>query len=294
MATKISWVCNDDGSAGATWNPIVGCTKISPGCARCYAECMARRQVAMGFARAHKRGGEPDEAWIAYQSVVDWGTGKWNGKLAYRDIPVPKADKIFVCSMSDLFHEEAIRLGYANRVFDRMADVRYADRTFLILTKRIDNALAWIADNDMSHPVRDWDNMRWGATCENQEWLIKRVRYLLQIPAAVRFLSLEPLLGSIDLNVPIAGVGDLLFDYPNRIHQVMVGPETGPGRRPCELAWIKSIVDQCHIAGVPVHVKAVPLKGQIVTDPDGISDVLDMPIEAIRQWPKPKEPRHDR
>lgn len=107
-----------------------------------------------------------------------------------------------------------------------------------------------------------------GVSVENQEWADKRIPLLLQIPAAVKFISAEPLLGPLDLwkaEYPAPGRGrqGAVTSWPGGLNWVIVGPETGSGRRPCKIEWIESIVEQCAAAGVPVFVKALPIGKQI-------------------------------
>lgn len=272
MPTKISYL-------DETYNPIaMRCEPCSPGCANCWHLAMCKRHAAnpaLSKELRAARGGGPF-------CLLE--------KELLKPLHWKKPRIVGVQFMGDWLHPKV-----KPEWIDQMLEVMGAcpRHYFLTLTKRIENYQEKVYGVTEECHIRalgggDYLPNHWnGVTVCNQPEADKLISILVHIPAAVRFLSLEPLLGSIDLNVPIAGVGDLLFDYPNRIHQVIVGPETGPGRRPCELAWIRSIVDQCHAANppVPVHVKAVPLKGHIVTDPDGISVVLDMPIEAIWQWP---------
>jgi protein gp37 len=200
----------------ATWNPVTGCTKISPGCKNCYAERLAARLQAMENPRYQKGFSvtlQPDLLALP---------------LRWRQ---PK--RIFVNSMSDLFHE-AIPEDFIRRVFEVMAR---ADRhVFQILTKR-SGRLASLA------PRLPWSLNIWqGVSVENARYTT-RIDHLRTVPAAVRFLSIEPLLGPIP-NLPLAGI-----DW------VIVGGESGPGRRPMAAAWAREIRDQCVMAGVPFFFK---------------------------------------
>jgi protein gp37 len=190
----------------ATWNPVTGCTKISPGCAHCYAERMARRLCAMGQAR-YRNGFrvtlQPD--------IVDLPL-RWK-----------RPRMIFVNSMSDLFHKE-VPTEFITRCFDVMA--RASRHTFQVLTKRPDRA-AELAGG-LSWPPNVW----MGTTVENADY-VERVRLLRTIPARVRFLSLEPLLGPI----PRLQLGG--------IHWVIVGGESGPQARPMAPTWVFEIRDRC-------------------------------------------------
>ena len=201
----------------ATWNPVTGCTKVSPGCAHCYAEAITLR---------FKRGGRflPGETTIRLHPdrlsiPLDWKTPRL----------------IFVNSMSDLFHEE-VPFGYIFRVFAAMAEA--PQHTFQILTKRHEQ-LARFA------PYLPWLSNIWtGVSVENQLWADRRIPALKQVPAAVRFLSCEPLLRPLNLQSHLEGV-----DW------VIVGGESGPRARPIDSAWVREIRDTCVQAVVPFFFK---------------------------------------
>jgi protein gp37 len=231
MATnsKIEWT-------ERTWNPILGCSIISPGCHNCYAMSMARRLKAMALADL-AAGKEPGRK-RHYVDVI--GTdGRWNGKLVLvrEALADPLGWKtpqiIFVNSMSDLFHENLPTEDIRN-VCEVMA--KAARHTFQVLTKRADRLRELL-----SGPLREFaelPNVWWGTSVENRCHGLPRVEHLRQTPAAVRFLSVEPLLedlGPLDL----AG-----------IHWVIVGGESGPRARPMEADWARAIRDQCMKAGV--------------------------------------------
>jgi len=211
----------------ATWNPVVGCTIISPGCTNCYAMRMASRLEAMGQPKytgtTRKSGGRP----------------KWNGvvRLDEASLALPAAWKtgrmIFVNSMSDLFHE-AVPVPFIRRVFQSMAQT--PQHTYQILTKRAERleevgaGLAW--------PGNVWI----GVSVENSDYLW-RIDHLRRLKSRVRFLSLEPLLGALD-DLDLEGI-----DW------VIAGGESGPSARPMEAGWVRSIRDQCDDAGVAFHFK---------------------------------------
>lgn len=217
MATKIEW-CNE------TWNPVVGCSKVSPGCDNCYAEKQAASARLQQFEQ--------------YQRVIDFEIersyghvvgSRWNGKTAFvesqlrKPLEWKKTRRIFVCSMGDLFHE-SVHDEWIDRVFAVMALAR--QHTFLVLTKRIERAWEYyqpVGDNTrlnyvlyQSHKLRDtsdrtheikWPlpNVHLGVTAENQEQADKRIPVLLQCPAVKRFISIEPMLGDIGLNKSLGG-----------------------------------------------------------------------------------------
>ncbi|GMV27618.1 MAG: hypothetical protein AMXMBFR58_36490 [Phycisphaerae bacterium] len=201
----------------ATWNPTVGCTKVSPGCKHCYAEIMHRRLTEMGMAKY----ADP------FKVVRPWEP-HLEEPLRWRQ---PRL--IFVNSMSDLFHED-IPFDYLRRVFDVM--VRARQHRFQVLTKRSDR-LRELA------PGLPWASNVWmGVSVESAKY-VHRVHDLQTVPAAVRFLSVEPLLGPIP-NLPLDG-----------IHWVIVGGESGFSARPMALDWARDIRDQCDEAGAAFFLK---------------------------------------
>jgi protein gp37 len=199
-----------------TWNPVTGCTKISQGCKNCYAERMAKRLVAMGSNRyldGFRVTLHPD--------LVDMPR-KWRQ---------PRV--VFVNSMSDLFHDD-IPLAYIKRVFATMQECPH--HTFQVLTKRSER-LAELA-SELPWPANVW----MGVSVEDAR-VLHRVHDLASVPAAVRFLSLEPLIGPLD-TVPLTG-----------IHWVIVGGESGPRARAMRKDWVTSIFRQCRAARVPFFFK---------------------------------------
>ena len=200
----------------ATWNPVTGCTKVSAGCKHCYAERLSYRLRAMG--KAHYKTGF---------------------RLALHDdaLTIPFGWRsprlVFVNSMSDLF-QPGVPLGFVQRVFRVMVQCQH--HTFQILTKRPHIAA--------KHATRlDWPRNVWlGTSVENAD-VTSRITHLRRIPAAIRFLSVEPLIGPIP-KLPLAG-----------IHWVIVGGESGPGCRPMEGEWVRMIRDRCVTHRVPFFFK---------------------------------------
>ena len=200
----------------ATWNPVTGCTKISPGCKFCYAERMAKRLQAMGQARyrnAFDLTLQPD----ALEAPLHW----------------KKPRVIFVNSMSDLFHKD-VPLEYIQRCFDVMR--RASQHTYQVLTKRPERAAELAAD-------LPWPRNVWMGTSVERADYAWRAQALKDIPAHVRFLSVEPLLGPIQ-RLPLSG-----------IHWVIVGGESGPGARPMAVEWVRQIRDRCLSRNVPFFFK---------------------------------------
>lgn len=200
----------------ATWNPVTGCDKVSPGCKHCYAERMAERLRLMGKARY------ADGFKLTLQTDLVDAPARWRA---------PRL--IFVNSMSDLFHKD-VPLTFIQSVFDTM--VRCPQHEFQVLTKRSER-LAEVA-RELPWPPNLW----MGVSVESSKY-VERIDHLRMVPARIRFLSLEPLLG------PLEGL-DL-----RGVHWAIAGGESGPGARPMEGEWVRSIRDQCRAARVPFFFK---------------------------------------
>jgi protein gp37 len=199
-----------------TWNPVTGCIKVSQGCKHCYAERMAKRLKAMGSAR-YVDGFAP----TLHEDLLDVPKG-WR-----------KPATIFVNSMSDLFQDD-VPEDFIGAVFDTM--VACPQHTFQILTKRSERLRALA-------PRLPWPKNVWmGVSVEDQR-VIDRINDLRAVPAAVRFLSCEPLIGPLDA-LPLNG-----------IHWAIVGGESGPKARPMQAEWVESIFRQCRSARVPFFFK---------------------------------------
>lgn len=199
-----------------TWNPVTGCTKVSPGCLNCYAERMARRLKGMGLHRYRNGFGV-----TLHEDLID------------APLTWPSPRLIFVNSMSDLFHE-VVPDEFIRRVFSVMN--RCPQHRFQILTKR-SGRLHWAA-----HAVTWTPNIWMGVSVEDSRMSF-RIHDLQHVPAALRFLSCEPLISAIP-KLPLDG-----------IHWVIVGGESGPGARPMKGAWARDIRKQCRAAGVPFFFK---------------------------------------
>jgi protein gp37 len=212
--SKIEWT-------EATWNPVRGCTKISPGCKHCYAETFAERFRGVP--------GHPYEKGFDIRLVPE----KLNEPLLWSR---PKV--VFVNSMSDLFHE-AVPDQYIAAVARVMKAASW--HTFQVLTKRSDR-LRQLLDNDLRY-ASELDNVWWGVSVEDRKHGLPRIDHLRGIDCAVRFLSVEPLLENLG-RVDLTG-----------INWVIVGGESGPGARKMELEWVVNIRNQCSRAGVPFFFK---------------------------------------
>lgn len=220
----------------ATWNPVVGCRKVSAGCANCYAERMAKRLAAM--AEADELLGRNPGKKSAYLHVIN-RLGRWNGDvfLDYSSVEAPLSwvspRVIFVNSMSDLFHED-VPDGFIHSVFDVMN--RCAQHTFQLLTKRPERVAAL-------SPQLAWAPNIWMGTSVENAAVTQRIHDIKRTRAAVKFLSVEPLIGPIP-RLPLVGI-----DW------VIVGGESGPGARPMKAEWVREIRNRCIARGVPFFFK---------------------------------------
>jgi protein gp37 len=200
----------------STWNPLTGCTKISPGCKHCYAERMSKRLQAMGQ-RNYINGFQLTLHETALELPLRWR----------------KPQTIFVNSMSDLFHKD-VPADYILRVFQVMNDAHW--HRFQVLTKRADRL------EEIQSQIIWTPNIWMGVSVENRKYSF-RIDHLRNTGAMIKFLSLEPLLGPLD-NLNLQG-----------INWAIVGGESGPGARPMKEEWVIDIRDQCHVAGVHFFFK---------------------------------------
>jgi protein gp37 len=262
----------------ATFNPWIGCTKVGPGCDNCYAEALM------------------DKRW----KRVTWGTGRPRLATSERNWKLPllwekeheafalahgRRRRVFCASLADVFDNE-VPIEWRVNLFQLIADTPHID--WLVLTKRIGNAASMI--NEASRAVYKgageqtwpWDNVWIGATVVNQEEADRDIPKLLAVPARVRFLSIEPMLGPIDMQLPCSArcpnrtcfplqghlnercvvdseeggiVVECICSRLNGLDWVIVGGESGAKARPFHVDWARAIVQQCQAAGVPVHVK---------------------------------------
>jgi protein gp37 len=268
-----------------TWNFIRGCRVVSAGCDNCYAQRLALRFSGEGG---------------SYEGLARMVNGKprWTGKLKVveKDLSAPlkwkKPGRVFVNSMSDLFYEEVEPLLVA-RAFNLMAKCPHLD--FQILTKRPQRMLQVLKayqktlDYTDEQWIATWPNVWLGVSVENQQAADERIPLLLQAPAAIRFLSCEPLLSPINLAQAYPcgyycdeGGGEFgHHDHPfftpgiaSQIHWVITGAESGPGARPMNEDWVRSLRDQCNLAGVAFFYKQNAHNGH----------KLPVPMLDDRQW----------
>jgi protein gp37 len=214
-----------DGSAiewtDATWNPVRGCVKVSPGCKHCYAATFAERWRGLP--------GHPYEQGFDLRLVPE----KLTEPLAWR-----RPRRIFVNSMSDLF-QDRVPVDFIERVFRTMVSAHW--HTFQVLTKRADRMRDVV--RALPAELRGASNVWLGVSVEDVAYGVPRIAMLRSVPAAVRFLSIEPLLedvGPLDLS---------------DIGWVIVGGESGPGARPMQASWVRAIRRQCRAQGIPFFFK---------------------------------------
>lgn len=261
--SKIEWT-------DTTWNPVTGCTPVSPGCTNCYAAQLAATRL------------KHLPAYEGLATVNSRGQGVFNGTIKLHEdkliLPLKwrKPRRIFVNSMSDLFHE-SVPFEFIDKVFAVMA--LCPQHTFQVLTKRpermaeytsgvglvggpegrrvrIFNAADGLTVSDLRYDDVPWPlpNVWLGTSVENQETADQRIPHLQRCPAAVRFLSCEPLLSGVDIAYSCFNGADSFGELPG-IHLVIVGGESGPNARPMHPDWARSLRDQCVNAGVPFFFK---------------------------------------
>jgi len=246
MPTKIEW-------ADESWNPVTGCTKISEGCKNCYAERMAKRLAGrFGYS-------------VNEPFRVTWHEDKLQKPFNWR-----KPRRVFVCSMGDLFHPD-VETYWIKRVFWMMMSTSNTHHVFLVLTKR-PQRMRYILRVELAY---DWDrgnppsNIWLGVSVENQKRADERIPILLDIPAAVRFVSCEPLLGTVNIRqyLPqVCAIHQLVHRHGRDclkkldrygLDWVIVGAETGPKARPVPLDLLpfRIIRDACQDAKVPAKTQ---------------------------------------
>jgi protein gp37 len=247
----------------ATWNPVTGCSIASPGCNNCYAMQLAGTRLQHHPSRA------------GLTKMVKGGKHVWTGEVRFNEqwLTQPlhwrRPRMIFVCAHGDLFHEN-VPWEWLDQTFDVMERADW--HTYQVLTKRSAEMLAYIKHRyaGRTPPKHIW----LGVSAERQKEADERIPDLLATPAAVRFVSLEPLLGPIDLThirIPLAGAsymtrsaleatdnlnkGAATPGRDQRLDWIILGGESGDGARPFDIDWARSILRQCKVAGVPAFMK---------------------------------------
>lgn len=279
--TEISWT-------DATFNPWWGCAKVSPACDHCYAERDSKRfaagKVLWGVDAERREFG--DQHW---DEPLKWnrrpffecsacGARGGDKAVGYERVckacasPAikPARMRIFCASMADVFDKNAPD-GARTRLFKLIATTPQLD--WLLLTKRIGNASRMLNDAALEYTsgLTDWDsaplpNVWLGSTVVNQEEADRDILKLLALPARVRFLSIEPMLGPVDLrqSMLVAAGDELSTSFPSdaRIDWVIAGGESGPHARAGDVEWYRSLMVQCSAAGVPFHLKQITVEGK--------------------------------
>jgi protein gp37 len=245
--TEISWTGTilPDGTMipGHTWNGWWGCHKISPGCQHCYAESFSKRVGK--------------DIWGPAKTTERWRTtGPWKDILKWdrEAARVGVRRRVFAQSMSDFFEDHPQLPEWREEAFPILENLQWLD--VLLLTKRIDNVVTMVPPSWMWRwPAHIW----MGTSVEDQEWADKRIPLLLNIPATIRFLSCEPLLGPINIlqyTMPRFAADDPRhYPWRNGVEWVIVGGESGHGARPMHPKWAQDIRDQALNAGIPFHFK---------------------------------------
>jgi len=260
--------------APKSWNPISGCSPVSEGCANCWAKAMARRQRQ------------------------EWGTVHLHEKRLEQPLHWRKPRTVAVAFMGDLFHDQ-VPDDFIDKVFAVMALT--PQHTYLLLTKRPERMWAYLTTGKphqrianqgfginrySSYAAEVTQRERWplpnvflGVSCENQARADECIPLLLETPAAHRWVSLEPLLGAISLSLDGTAPGGRYEPVGDRLDWCVIGGESGPHARPCDLGWIRGIRDQCKAAGVPCYVKqdSDRYPGKQGRIPDDLWSVKELP-----------------
>jgi protein gp37 len=320
MASKIEWT-------EETWNPVVGCDKVSDGCKNCYAIKQAYRMMHMPHSK------------VKYAGTVkktEGGALNWTGQINMHEesllkpLRTKKPTVFFVNSMSDLFHKD-VPFAFINLVFGIMAAC--PEHTFQVLTKRPERMLDYfkylthfmtlkfpdqigisIHSAKIDYPrnlqlQRVWPlpNVWLGVSVENQKTADERIPLLLRVPAAVRWLSMEPLLGAVNIDFIDAPEGDEVgasriwpltgkrtdmarpCQDTGKLNWIVVGGESGHDARPMHPDWVRSIMDQCKAADVPFFFKQW---GEYMPhcQADSLLQALGNASKTAREFPSPHNP----
>lgn len=237
--SKIEWTDH-------TFNPWIGCTKVSPACDHCYAETWAKRTGQEHLWQGQRR----------RTTMSNWQkVRKWNREAE----AAGRRARVFCASLADVFDNQADRT-WRRELWHYIEQTPHLD--WLLLTKRPQNIAKMLPDPGTGvKPWGDgWHNVWLGTTVENQEEADRRIPHLLAVPARVRFLSCEPLLGPVVISSAFLRQGDI-GSWPFNVQPhagidwVICGGESGPGARPMHPGWARALRDQCAAAGVPFHFK---------------------------------------
>lgn len=263
MSTNIAWT-------NETWNPVTGCSHVSPGCEHCYAETLSLRR------------GWSKKPWTAQNAAA-------NVKLHPERLEAPLRWRgrrmVFVNSMSDLFHE-LVPWSFIDQVFSAMQKAKR--HTFQILTKRAENARAFAASWAMRHDILP--NVWLGVSVEDQRRADERIPLLLDTPAAVRFVSAEPLLGPVNLRTWHTTCRTSA-ETP-WIDWLIIGGESGPDHRPMNHEWAESLAEECAASGIACFVKqdSGPRPGKQGRLSDALWARKEFPRGVTFPHPHPEQP----
>lgn len=288
--TKIEW-------ATRTWSPTLGCTKISEACDHCYAV----RQVWRMAHNPNPKVRATHEGLVANmvrwdgtdlgQPHLDW-TGEVRSLPERLDQPIAwrRPQRVFVCPMSDLFHP-SVTDTFLNRVFATI--VNAPQHRFIVLTKRPERLLRYAKSVENSWTWRHLDHVWFGVTAENQGWADERIPVLLQVPAKHKWVSVEPILGSVDL-LPwlrpqtqwVDTIADAYPEITPALEWVVVGCESGPGARVDQPRWYEYMIEQCGRAEVPLFIKqSRPLNSGVINRyGEPMLPLVKMPVIQGRVW----------
>jgi len=274
MPSKIPWT-------DETWPIVTGCSRVSAGCANCYAQ-----REAAGRLKNHPR----------YKGLTEGG--KWTGEVRFNaetlsePLHWKKPRRVFVASMGDLFHDK-VDPEWIDAVWKIMG--LCPQHTFQVLTKRPGNMKRWLKTTSAFAEGHFTPNVWLGVTVENNNHR-HRINDLLQCRAAVRFVSVEPTLGPVEIQPYLfsdydqAAMDVQLLTPPGgfthaKLDWVIIGAESGRrGRRPCKLEWVRSLVEQCQKADVACFVKQIDIDGKLSKDP------AEWPADLrVQEYPKPLE-----
>lgn len=308
------------------WNPTTGCDRVSPGCDHCYALTMAKRLKGMGSDK-YQRDGDPKTSGPGFKLTVH--PDVVNVPLKWR-----KPARVFVNSMSDLFHAD-VPTNWLADIFAVMAASRR--HTYQVLTKRHARMRSLLNDPTFVAQVKDraagkglaegdWQwplpNVWLGVSAEDQQWADIRIPALLETPAAVRWVSAEPLLGPIDFHGPIVGASDVTGPVYGQGHRpklnywlgegrptfpasepgsllsapmtvaptldwIVIGGESGPGARPMDPVWVRRVVWQCWESKTPLFVKQMGsvYAGDVFVRGQSVRSLGDIKGGSPEYWP---------
>ena len=271
-----------------SFNPVTGCTPISEGCRNCWAARMVKR-----FPQLH--GADDCDHGCTTPHPRPFSKIKFHPPRLDQPLRWKRPRRIFVCSMGDLFHED-VKEEWIDHVIGKIYSA--PRHTFMVLTKRPKRMCKYVRSRNCG----TWPlpNLCLGVTVENQEMADLRIPILLQTPAAKRFVSVEPMLGEVDLTKTVRhyGPGEIAEgmapldveidtlrgrfddgwdrgDAGAKLDWVIAGCESGPGRRPANPDWLRSLRDQCVAAGVPFFLKQMEINGKVVKMPELDGKVWD-------------------